>query len=113
MRDRSLCPTTRLTGNDLADAGLPVAFHRRDLEAALRCSARSASDLIRRLTDEGTIVPVKYKRDRPKKQRLYALAGEYAGLTGEETVWDLYCGTGTIGLTLAKQARSVWGIEIS
>ncbi|HEY4977405.1 MAG TPA: 23S rRNA (uracil(1939)-C(5))-methyltransferase RlmD [Gaiellaceae bacterium] len=46
-------------------------------------------------------------------ERLYALAGEYAGLTGEETVWDLYCGTGTIGLTLAKQARSVWGIEIS
>jgi len=76
MRDRSLRPTTMLTGGDLADAGLPVAFHRRDLEAALRCSARSASDLIRRLTDEGTIVPVKYKRDRPKKQRLYALAGE-------------------------------------
>ncbi len=46
-------------------------------------------------------------------ERLYALAGEYAGLSGEETVWDLYCGTGTIGLTLARQARSVWGIEIS
>ena len=46
-------------------------------------------------------------------ERLYALAGEYAGLTGEETVWDLYCGTGTIGLTLARHARSVWGIEIS
>jgi 23S rRNA (uracil1939-C5)-methyltransferase len=46
-------------------------------------------------------------------EKLYSLAGEYAGLTGEETVWDLYCGTGTIGLTLARQARSVWGIEIS
>ena len=46
-------------------------------------------------------------------ERLYALAGEYAGLTGEETVCDLFCGIGTIGLTLAKQARSVWGIEIS
>ena len=46
-------------------------------------------------------------------EKLYSLAGEYAGLTGEETVWDLYCGTGTIGLTLARQARSVWVIEIS
>ena len=46
-------------------------------------------------------------------EKLYSMAGEYAGLTGEETVWDLYCGTGTIGLTLARRARSVWGIEIS
>src|ERR1035437_6782575 len=46
-------------------------------------------------------------------EKLYSLAGPHAGLTGEETVWDLYCGTGTIGLTLALQARSVWGIEIS
>jgi 23S rRNA (uracil1939-C5)-methyltransferase len=46
-------------------------------------------------------------------ERLYAVVGEYAGLTGEETVWDLYCGTGTIGLSLARQARSIWGIEIS
>jgi len=44
---------------------------------------------------------------------LYRLAGEYAGLTGEETVYDLYCGTGTIGLTLARDALTVWGIELS
>jgi 23S rRNA (uracil1939-C5)-methyltransferase len=46
-------------------------------------------------------------------ERLYALAGEYAGLTGSETVWDLYCGIGTIGLTMAPQALTVWGIEVS
>jgi 23S rRNA (uracil1939-C5)-methyltransferase len=46
-------------------------------------------------------------------ERLYALAGEYAGLTGSETVWDLYCGIGTIGLTLARDALTVWGIEVS
>jgi 23S rRNA (uracil1939-C5)-methyltransferase len=45
--------------------------------------------------------------------RLYALAREYAALTGEENVFDLYCGTGTIGLALAGSARSVWGLEIS
>jgi 23S rRNA (uracil1939-C5)-methyltransferase len=36
---------------------------------------------------------------------------EYAGLTGDETVYDLYCGTGTIGLTLARDALTAWGIE--
>jgi 23S rRNA (uracil1939-C5)-methyltransferase len=44
---------------------------------------------------------------------LYRLAGEYAALTGEETVYDLYCGTGTIALSLARDALTVWGIESS
>ncbi|HEY6113011.1 MAG TPA: 23S rRNA (uracil(1939)-C(5))-methyltransferase RlmD, partial [Gaiellaceae bacterium] len=44
---------------------------------------------------------------------LYELAREYARLTGDENVYDLYCGTGTIGLALAGDARSVWGLEIS
>jgi 23S rRNA (uracil1939-C5)-methyltransferase len=44
---------------------------------------------------------------------LYGLAAEYAGLTGVENVFDLYCGTGTIGLSLAGAARSVHGVEIS
>jgi 23S rRNA (uracil1939-C5)-methyltransferase len=46
-------------------------------------------------------------------ERLYALAREYAALTGNETVWDLYCGIGTIGLTIARDALTVWGIEVS
>jgi 23S rRNA (uracil1939-C5)-methyltransferase len=46
-------------------------------------------------------------------ERLYELAREFAGLTGDENVFDLYCGTGTIGLALAASARSVWGLEIS
>ena len=46
-------------------------------------------------------------------ERLYELAGEYAGLTGNETVYDLYCGIGTIGLTLAREALTVWGVEVS
>ena len=45
--------------------------------------------------------------------RLYELAREYAGLEGDENVYDLYCGTGTIGLALAGSARAVWGLEIS
>jgi 23S rRNA (uracil1939-C5)-methyltransferase len=46
-------------------------------------------------------------------ERLYGLAGEFAGLTGGETLWDLYCGIGTIGLTLAARALTVWGIDVS
>ena len=46
-------------------------------------------------------------------ERLYALAREAAGLTGDQTVWDLYCGIGTIGLSLARDALTVWGIEVS
>jgi 23S rRNA (uracil1939-C5)-methyltransferase len=46
-------------------------------------------------------------------ERLYGLACEAAGLTGGETVYDLYCGIGTIGLSLARDALTVWGIEIS
>jgi 23S rRNA (uracil1939-C5)-methyltransferase len=44
---------------------------------------------------------------------LYGLAREYAALTGEETVYDLYCGIGTIGLSLARDALTVWGVESS
>ncbi len=46
-------------------------------------------------------------------ERLYELAGEYAGLTGGETVYDLYCGIGAIGLTMAARALTVWGVEVS
>lgn len=43
---------------------------------------------------------------------LYQTALDYAGLTGKETLIDLYCGTGTIGLICAKHAKKVYGIEI-
>jgi 23S rRNA (uracil1939-C5)-methyltransferase len=46
-------------------------------------------------------------------EQLYRLAGEYAALSGRENVFDLYCGTGTIGLSLARNAAAVWGVEIS
>ncbi len=44
---------------------------------------------------------------------LYETARDFAGLTGRETVYDLYCGTGTIGLVLAREALTVWGVEVS
>jgi 23S rRNA (uracil1939-C5)-methyltransferase len=46
-------------------------------------------------------------------EKLYGIAIEYAALTGAETVYDLYCGTGTIGISMARNALTVWGVEIS
>jgi 23S rRNA (uracil1939-C5)-methyltransferase len=46
-------------------------------------------------------------------ERLYELAREFAALTGSETVYDLYSGIGTIGLVLARDALTVWGVEVS
>ena len=44
-------------------------------------------------------------------ERLYGIAAEFAGLAGNERVFDLYCGIGTIGLILAPRAGEVWGVE--
>jgi len=53
-----------------------------------------------------------YQVNREAAQALYQKAAEYAGLTGKETVLDLYCGTGTIGLSMAKNAGKIVGVEI-
>ena len=53
-----------------------------------------------------------YQVNPVQTKRLYETALEYAGLTGKETVWDLYCGIGTISLFLARQAKKVYGVEI-
>ena len=53
-----------------------------------------------------------YQVNRDGAELLYGKALEFAGLTGSETVLDLYCGTGTITLALSKQAGRVIGVEI-
>lgn len=52
-----------------------------------------------------------YQTNSKQAYQLYKVAREYAGLTGTETVYDLYCGTGTISNFVAKQAKKVVGIE--
>ncbi len=59
------------------------------------------------------ISPLSFYQVNPAQTvKLYGTALEYAGLTGEETVWDLYCGIGTISLFLAQKAKKVYGVEI-
>ncbi len=53
-----------------------------------------------------------YQVNPVQTEKLYSTALEYAGLTGNEYVWDLYCGIGTISLFLAQKAKKVYGVEI-
>ncbi len=57
-------------------------------------------------------VPSFYQVNRDQAQRLYEKAVEFAGLTGQESVLDLYCGAGTITQVMAKHAKEVIGAEI-
>jgi 23S rRNA (uracil1939-C5)-methyltransferase len=59
------------------------------------------------------ISPLSFYQVNPvQTEKLYSLALEYADLKGGETVWDLYCGIGTISLFLAQRAGQVYGVEI-
>lgn len=59
------------------------------------------------------ISPLSFYQVNPvQTEVLYGQALAYAGLTGEETVWDVYCGIGTISLFLAQKAKKVYGVEI-
>lgn len=53
-----------------------------------------------------------YQVNHDGAELLYKKAKEYAALTGEETLVDLYCGTGTIGLTMADRVKKLVGVEI-
>lgn len=90
-------------------------IHRRSIE-----EINSGKDCLRYDSKENApqgitfaISPLSFYQVNPiQTEKLYSLALEYAGLTGEETVWDLYCGIGTISLFMAQRAKAVHGVEI-
>lgn len=90
-------------------------IHRRSME-----EIKSGKDCLRYDSKENApqgitfaISPLSFYQVNPiQTEKLYSLALEYAGLTGEETVWDLYCGIGTISLFMAQCAKEVHGVEI-
>ncbi len=60
-----------------------------------------------------SISPLSFYQVNPvQTKKLYELAVEFAGLQGTETVWDLYCGIGTISLFMARKAKQVYGVEV-
>ena len=90
-------------------------IHRRSIE-----EINSGKDCLRYDPKENVpqgitfaISPLSFYQVNPiQTEKLYSLALDYAGLTGEETVWDLYCGIGTISLFMAQRAKAVYGVEI-
>ena len=68
------------------------------------------------LTDTAVVYRISpqsfYQVNPVQTEKLYSTALDYAELTGEEYVWDLYCGIGTISLFLAQKAKKVYGVEI-
>lgn len=107
-RIRAACPDT---------VGVMLNVNTRDTNAVL-------GDAYRTLWGEDTLTdelcgltfrlsaPAFYQVNRDQAERLYGKAVEFAGLTGRETVLDLYCGAGTITLAMARYAGRVIGAEI-
>lgn len=84
---------------DSTDFGTAVLTNDEDAEKEERIAFR--------------ISPLSFYQVNPRQtEKLYGLALEYAGLTGKEIVWDLYCGIGTISLFMAKRAKKVYGVEV-
>ena len=79
-----------------------------------KCRTAWGSDVIRDVLCGVTfeISPLSfYQVNRDQAEKLYIKAAEYAGLDGSQVLFDLYCGTGTIGLTMASKAKMLYGIE--
>lgn len=53
-----------------------------------------------------------FQTNTKQAEKLYTITREFAGLTGNETVYDLYCGTGSIGIFLSKKAKKIIGVEV-
>lgn len=107
-RIREACPET---------AGIVLNCNRRDTNVVLGDEFRTIwgnavlEDTLCGLTFRLS-VPSFYQVNRIQAERLYEKAVEFAGLTGRETVLDLYCGIGTISLVMAKRAAQVIGVEV-
>ena len=109
--------TSNNSGRKLNIASLVVNINKEDTNVIL---GRECVTLYGRPYIEDYIGDIKfqisplsfYQVNPVQTEVLYGTALEYAGLTGHETVWDLYCGIGTISLFLAQKAEQVYGVEI-
>lgn len=83
--------------------------------SAYMAASNSSSTEFKKTEESVTfgISPLSFYQVNPRQtEKLYSLALNCAGLTGHETVWDLYCGVGTISLFMARHAKQVYGVEI-
>ncbi len=97
----TLLYTINLKWNDSLNDLEPVAYHGKGY-------------VIEKLEDfEFKIGPTSFFQTNTRQgEQLYKVAREFAELTGNETVYDLYCGTGSIGIFLSKKAKKIIGVEM-
>ncbi|HEU4976248.1 MAG TPA: 23S rRNA (uracil(1939)-C(5))-methyltransferase RlmD [Baekduia sp.] len=91
----------------IADVGETTAGGETELVAGAATIAEELGGLRFRLSGQAF-----FQTNTEMAERLYAVAAEAAALQGWERVYDLFCGIGTIGLSLAGRAGEVWGLEI-
>ncbi|MBQ7596680.1 MAG: 23S rRNA (uracil(1939)-C(5))-methyltransferase RlmD [Clostridia bacterium] len=109
--------TDSLINTDKNIKSIIININRKDTNVVLgdECRTVYGKD---RITDilcglKFNISPLSfYQVNHDTAEVLYSKAAEFAGLTGKETVLDLYCGTGTIGLTMAQKAKEIIGVEV-
>ena len=109
-----------LTRADQIDAVVEVV--RKHLEDGAEVTASQAEAVVRFRTarSEEELAGLRleispeafFQTNTEMAERLYGVAADYAGLQGWERVYDLFCGIGTIGLSLAGRAGEVWGLDI-
>ena len=108
-----------IMGNDVVtiwgEAYIEDSLYVRDVAAGWKQNGDSCKQEFERTGEklDFHISPMSFYQVNPgQTEKLYSIALDYAGLTGKETVWDLYCGIGTISLFLSHRAGHVYGVEI-
>ena len=108
--------SAELTAKDLTAGNSTAAGLTTGDSAKGTLAAGDSTAAVFKKTEESVtfgISPLSFYQVNPRQtEKLYSLALSCAGLTGNETVWDLYCGVGTISLFMARHAKQVYGVEI-
>jgi 23S rRNA (uracil1939-C5)-methyltransferase len=107
LEEATSLPVTGLLWTQMHDVGETTYGGETDLVAGDAYLYDEICGLRMRISPEGF-----FQTNTVMAEKLYQLAGEYAGLQGWERVFDLYCGAGALGLTMASKAGEVVGVEI-
>ena len=106
-KDGNVCKDMAVQKMDLQENSSNTSNRMRDEKIDFREFSLTDTAVAYRISPQSF-----YQVNPVQTEKLYSTALDYAGLTGEEYVWDLYCGIGTISLFLAQKAKKVYGVEI-
>ena len=115
VREDEFVKRIRAVSPEIKSIVINVNRERTNVILGAKCRTAWGSDTIRDILCGVTfeISPLSfYQVNHDQTERLYRRAREYAGLDGRQVLFDLYCGAGTVGLTMAREAKALYGIEI-